>query len=72
MVMSPKELSFLYAMKGGGPKQGMEGGSIGHLWPASCDRLTAHLSPGCLTDTRQTSLTNERPCPVHWGNVSTS
>ena len=26
MVMSPEELSFLYAMKGGGPKQGMEGG----------------------------------------------
>ena len=26
MVMSPVELSFLYATKGGGPKQGMEGG----------------------------------------------
>ena len=26
MVMSPKELSFLYTMKGSGPKQGMEGG----------------------------------------------
>ena len=26
MVMLPEELSFLYAMKGGGPKQGMEGG----------------------------------------------
>ena len=26
MVMSPEELSFLFAMKGGGPKQGMEGG----------------------------------------------
>ena len=26
MVMSPEELSFLYATKGGGPKQGMEGG----------------------------------------------
>ena len=26
MVMSPEELSFLYAMKGGGPKQEMEGG----------------------------------------------
>ena len=26
MVMSPEELSFLYAMKMGGPKQGMEGG----------------------------------------------
>ena len=25
MVMSPQELSFLYAMKRGGPKQGMEG-----------------------------------------------
>ena len=26
MVMSPKELSFLYAMKRGGPQQEMEGG----------------------------------------------
>ena len=26
MVMSPEELSFLYAMKGGRSKQGMEGG----------------------------------------------
>ena len=26
MVMSPEELSSLYAMRGGGPKQGMEGG----------------------------------------------
>ena len=26
MVMSPEELSFLYATKRGGPKQGMEGG----------------------------------------------
>ena len=25
MVMSPEELSFLYVMKGGRPKQGMEG-----------------------------------------------
>ena len=26
MVMSPEELSFLYSMKRGGPKQGAEGG----------------------------------------------
>ena len=26
LVISPEELSFLYAMKRGGPKQGMEGG----------------------------------------------
>ena len=26
MVMSPVDLSFLYATKGDGPKQGMEGG----------------------------------------------
>ena len=26
MVISPAELSLLYAMKGGGPKQGKEGG----------------------------------------------
>ena len=43
MVMSPEELSFLYATKGGGPKQGMEGAMIGWLWPASGDRLTAQL-----------------------------
>ena len=45
---------------------------IGQLWPASGDRLTGQLSSGCLADTRQTSLTNEGPCPVCWGNLSTS
>ena len=34
MVMSPEEPSFLYATKGGGPKQGTEGGTIGQLWLA--------------------------------------
>ena len=54
--------------------QGREwkGVMIGQLWPASCDRLTAQLPPGCLADTGQTSLTNEGPCPVQWGNLSTS
>ena len=70
--MSPEELSFLYAMRGGGPKQGMEGAMISQLWPASEGRLTAQLPPGCLADTGQTSLTNEGPCLVHWGNISTS
>ena len=51
MVMSPEELSFSYAMKGGGPKQGMEGAMIGQFWPASGDGLTAQLPPGCLADT---------------------
>ena len=51
MVMSPEELSFLYATKRGLPKQGMEGAVIGQFWPASGDRLTAQLLPGCLTDT---------------------
>ena len=51
MVMSPGELSFLYAMKRGGPKQGMEGAATGQLWPASGDRLMGQLSPGCLADT---------------------
>ena len=31
MVMSPEELSFLYATERGGPKQGMEGAMIGQL-----------------------------------------
>ena len=72
MVMSPEELSFLYAMKRGRPKQGMKGVVIGQLWPASGDKLTAQLSPGCLADTGQTSLTNEGPCSVHCGDLSTS
>ena len=45
---------------------------IGQLWPASGDGLRAQLPLGCLADTRQTSLTNEGPCLVHWGNLSTS
>ena len=49
---APEELSFLYAMKGGRPKQGMEGAMIGQLWPDSGDRLTAQLPPGCLADIR--------------------
>ena len=52
LVMSPEEFSFLYAIKRGGPKQGMEGAMIGQLWPASGDRLTGQLLPGCLADTR--------------------
>ena len=72
IVMSPEELSFLYATKGGGPKQGMEGG---YDWSALASfrvRLTVQLPPGCLADTRQTSLTNEGLCLVHWGNLSSS
>ena len=45
---------------------------IGQLWPASEDRLMAQLLPGCLSDTGQTSLTNEGPCLVCLGNLSTS
>ena len=44
---------------------------IGQLWPVSRGGLTAQLLPGCLADTGCTSLTNEGPCPVHWGNLST-
>ena len=63
---------FLCAMKGGLPKQGMEGAVIGQLWQGSGGRLTTQLLPGCLADTGQTSLTNEGPCLVHWGNLCTS
>ena len=48
MVMSPAELSLLYAMKGGVAKQGKEGGCD---WSALGDRLTGKLLPGCLADT---------------------
>ena len=50
MVMSPAELSLLYAMKGDVPKKGKEEGCD---WSALGDRLTGRLSPGCLADTRQ-------------------
>ena len=50
MVMSPAELSLLYAMKRAGPKQGQEGGCN---WSTLGDRLTGKLSPGCLADTGQ-------------------
>ena len=50
MVMSPKELSFLYAMKRGGLSKEWKGVVIGHLWLASGDRLTAQLLPECLAD----------------------
>ena len=66
MGMLPEEFSFLYATKRGGPKQGRKGAMIGQLWPASGDRLTVQLPPGCLADTRQTSITTEGPCLVHW------
>ena len=32
MMVSPAELSLLYARKRGGPKQGQEGAVIGQLW----------------------------------------
>ena len=55
-----------------GQSREWKGAMIGQLWPASWGRLTAQLPTGCLADTGQTSLTNEGPCPVHWGNLSTS
>ena len=70
--MSPEQLSFLYVMKGGGQSREWKGVMIGQLWPASGDKLAAQLLPGCLADTGQTSLTNEGPCMVCWGNLSTS
>ena len=58
--------------KGVGRSREWKGVMIGQLWPVSGHRLTAQLPPGCLADTRQTSLTNEGLHPVHWGNLSTS
>ena len=49
MVISPAELSLLYAREGGGPKQGKKGDCD---WSALVDRLTGKLSLGCLADTR--------------------
>ena len=67
--MSPGKPSFLWALRGGGPKQEMEGD---YDCSASRGGLTAQLLPGCLEDTGHTLLTNEGPCPVHWGNLSAS
>ena len=72
VVMSPEVLSFLYAMKRVDQNKEWKGAVIGQLWPTLGDRLTGQLSPGCLADTGQTSLTNEGPCLVHWGNLYTS
>ena len=41
-------------------------------WGQHPGALTGKLSPGCLADTGQTSLTNEGLCPVHWGELTTS
>ena len=70
--MSPGKLPFYVLQKGEGQSRGQKGVMIGQLWPASGGRLTAQLPPGCQPDTRRTSLTNEGPCPVHWGNLGTS
>ena len=57
MVMSPEGLSFSYAMKRGGPKQGMEGG---YDWSAlarfrdQIDRAAVTRMPG----RHQTNLIN--------------
>ena len=72
MVVWPEELSFSYAMKRGGPKQGTEGGCS---WSAlasfrgQIDRTAVARMPG-----RHWThlLTNEGPCLVYWGNLSTS
>ena len=53
MVMSPTELSLLYATKRGGPKQGQGGTVIGQLWSTSGNRLTSKLLAGCLAATGQ-------------------
>ena len=52
VMMSPAELSLLYAMKGGGSKQGQEGSCDWAALSDLGDRLTGKLSPGCLADPR--------------------
>ena len=69
MVMSAEELSFLCYEKGWTKARNGSGLQLGSFGGG---RLTGQLSPGCLADTGQTSLINEGPCPVHWGNLSTS
>ena len=70
--MSPARLLFCAQQKG--VDQGKEGKRLPlvSLGTASWGRLTEKLSPGCLADTRQMPLTNEGPCLVHWGELSTS
>ena len=70
--MSPGNLPFYVPQKGEGQSRDRKGAMIGELWPAPRGGLTAQLPPGCLADTGHRSLTNEGPCPVHWGNLSTS
>ena len=71
-VMSPGNLPFYVLQKGEGQSREWKEAMIGQLRPASRGGLTAQLLPGCLADTRCTSLANEGPCPVCWGNLSTS
>ena len=58
-VMSPADLCFHAQQKGA--DQGWKGRGLPlvRLGVASGGRLKGKLSPGCLTDTGQTSLTNE-------------
>ena len=70
--MSSGNLPFYVLQMGEGQSGGQKGTMIGQLWPVSGGRLAAQLPPGCLADTGQTSLTNEGPCPVSWGNLGTS
>ena len=53
MVMSPAELSLLYARKGVDQSKERKGAVIGQLWSASGDILTGKLLPGYLADTGQ-------------------
>ena len=71
-VMSPAGPLLLCTAKG--VVQGWEwrGLPLVRLGTASGGRLTGKLSPACLADNRQTSLTNEGLCLVHWGELSTS
>ena len=58
--------------RGEGQSWEQKGTMIGQLWPASRGGWTVQLLPGCLTDTGCPLLTNEGPCPVHWGILSMS
>ena len=59
-------------MKGGRPKEGTEGG---YNWSALASfrgQIDSTAATRMSSRHQKTSLTNEGPCPIHWGNLSTS
>ena len=76
MVMSRAELSLLYAMKRDGPKQGQEGGcdlAVLVSFGGQIDRdAVTRMSGRHRMISLGTSLTDEGPCLVCGGNLSSS